>query len=72
MTSYIVERTLSGNDSGELFTEEVSAAEVEIQDGGVLAFYGEVSEEQENTLRAVAGDRELIVAYSEWDAFSKQ
>lgn len=70
MTSYIVERSLPGRD--ELFTEEVNAAEVEIQDGGVLAFYGAVSEEEENTLRAVAGERELIVAYSEWDAFSKQ
>lgn len=68
MTFYSVEREVP--NLSEPVTEKVQAGRVEIEEGGVLAFYDEPTVDgEEASLRAVTSESELIVAYSEWDAF---
>jgi hypothetical protein len=68
MTTYSIERQVPDLDSP--VTEKVKAGRVEIEEGGVLAFYEEPNIDGEGaSLRSVTSESELVVAYSEWDAF---
>lgn len=66
MTEYKVYTSKPYNDISGI---RVIADSVEIEDGGVLAFYEQPGDG--DTLKSMAGDEKLVEAYTEWSRFEE-